>query len=353
MNRMRRIVVTVVIAAVLLMAGAIPASAHSVAGTGATNYKTTLRRVSPTFPGLKVKVVEAGGRLEVSYTGTKTLYVLGTYDEQFLRIDRRGVFENLNSPYTYITKTRNGIDPPANADPRKRPAWHKISDGQVARWHDHRIHFMGNRNPPPVREAPDQRHVVNPDWKVSITDGTTTAVVEGDLVWVPGPSPVPMLLLALALLLTMVAIGRRGAPFIPVAVAAIVLIVVDVAHAFAIGFANAGTTGMKVAQTFASSIVSLPAWLVGVGAVWLLLRKRVDGFFAAVFCGLIVAVVGGIADFSVLSHSQVPFALPLGLARPIVAISLGLGTGLAAASGLSIRRLEPSTPPDAPPPSRG
>jgi hypothetical protein len=342
---MRRIVVTVAIAAAIVIAGATPASAHTVAGTGATNYKTTLKSVSPTLPGLHLKVIEAGSRIELKYTGTKTIYVLGYVDEQYLRIDKRGVFENLNSPATYINKTRTGTtNPPDNVDPRKKPEWQKVSGGQVARWHDHRIHFMGGQNPPPVREHPGARFVVTDDWQVKVTDGTNTAIAHGSLVWVPGPSPAPMLLLAAVLIVGLVVLAWRVSPFIPVAVATTVLVVVDIVHSYAIGFANAGGVGRQLAQMFASSVVSIPAWLVGGGAVWLLLKRRVDGFFAAVFCAAIVAVVGGIADFTVLSRSQVPFALAASWARPIVAVSFGLGVGVAAASGLAIRRLEPQGP---------
>lgn len=345
MNRVRRIVVTVVIAIAILVSAATPVYAHSVAGAGATNYKTTLRDVSPKIPGLRVKVVETGSRLELTYTGDRSVYVLGVYEERFLRIDRRGVFENLNAPTTYIYRSRDGETPPGFASADKAPAWKKVSDGRTARWHDHRVHWMGDRNPPQVREAPDERHPVA-DWSVSITDGTTTAVASGDLVWVPGPSPVPYWAFAVALFAGVVLLARRDEPFLPVALAAVVLIVIDIAHSYAIGFANAGDVGTKLVKTFASSIVSIPAWIVGIAGVWLLLRRRVDGFFALVFTGLIATVVGGIADISNLSRSQIAFALPMAWARPIVAATLGLGLGIAAASGLAIRRLEPSRPPD-------
>lgn len=344
MTRMRRITTTVAIAAAILMAGATPAWAHTVAGTGATNYKTTLTGISPTLPGLHIKVIEAGSRIELNYTGTKTIYVLGYVDEQYLRIDKRGVFQNLNSPATYINKTRNGVNPPGDVDPRKAPSWQKVSSGHVARWHDHRIHFMGGINPPPVRNAPGQRHVIQGDWKVKVTDLTTTAIAHGTLVWVPGPSPAPGLIAALLLIVSMAVLGRTSDPFLPVAIAVVVLVVIDVVHSVAIGFANAGGLGLHIAQTFSSSIVSIPAWFVGLGAVWLLAHKRVDGFFAAVFTGLIIAVVGGLADFTVLSRSQVPFALSPAMARPIVAASFGLGVGVAVASGLAIKRLEPNGP---------
>jgi hypothetical protein len=340
MLAMRRIVVTVVIAAALLMAGATPAFAHSVAGAGATNYRTTLRTVSPKMAGLSVRIIESGSRLEASYTGPGDVLVIGYQEEPFLRIGARGVFENLRSPATYINKTRNGLTPPTDTDPKAAPVWRKVSSGHVARWHDHRIHFMGNTNPPQVRAAPNKRHVITDDWKVSFVHGTTTSVARGELVWVPGPSPAPLLLLGAALFVGVI-VGARRNPFLVVGIATAVLVVVDIVHAFGIGFANAGTVGSQLGRTFASSTVSLPAWLVGGGALWFFRNRKVDGFFAAVFCGLIVAVVGGLADVTVLSRSVVPYALPDALSRLIVLVSLALGFGVAVASGLSIRKLEP------------
>ena len=337
---MRRIAVTVVIVGTLLMAGAGPASAHTVAGTGATNFKTTLTK-KPAIAELRVKVIEAGSRLQATYTGSDPVYVLGYQGEQYLRIDGRGVFENLRSPATYINKTRNGNNPPGSADPRETPQWHKISSGHVARWHDHRIHWMGGVNPPAVRATPDKNHVVIPDWKVVFTRGALQTAAEGTLVWVPGPSPAPMLLLAFVIGALLVGVSRRANPFLSVAIATALLVVIDIVHSLSIGFANAGTVAQQLGRTLSGATVSIPAWIVGAGAVYFLTRKRVDGFFAAVFCGLIVAVVGGLADSTVLSRSQVPFALSTQLARYIVMLSLGLGIGIAAASSLAIRKLEP------------
>ena len=337
---MRRIVVTVVIVAAFLMAGAAPALAHTVAGAGATNYRTTLRTVSPKLTGLSVRIIESGSRIEATYTGPGDVIVIGYQEEPFLRIGRRGVFENLKSPATYINRTRNGVTPPANTDPKAAPVWRKVSGEHVARWHDHRVHFMGDINPKPVRDQPGQRHVITDDWQVSFVHGGTTSIARGDLVWVPGPSPAPALAFAGVLLITTVLAARRR-PFLAVGAATAALVVIDIVHAFGIGFANAGTFGTQLARTFAGSTVSLPAWVIGGGALWFFRNRRIDGFFAAVFTGLIVAVIGGLADVTVLSRSVVPYALPDGLARFIVAASLGLGFGVAAASGLSIRRLDP------------
>ena len=139
---MRRIVLTVVIAISFLLAGATPAFAHTVAGTGATNFKSTLR-ATPAIDGLKVRIIENGSRLEASYTGKDDVIVEGYVGEPYLRIGPRGVFENLKSPATYINRTRNGTAEPSSTDPRAEPEWKQISSGHVARWHDHRIHWMG------------------------------------------------------------------------------------------------------------------------------------------------------------------------------------------------------------------
>lgn len=337
---MRRIVVTVVISAALLVAGATPAFAHTVAGTGATNYKTTLTK-RPTIAGLKVRIIEAGSRFEATYSGTQPVYVMGYQEEQYLRIDGRGVFENLKSPATYINRSRDGENPPGDADPKAKPVWQKVSSGRTARFHDHRIHFMGDINPPQVRNAPGERHVIVPNWKIPFTQGTTTSNAQGSLVWIPGPSVAPFAITAVALIVGLVVWTRRTAPYLPVLIATALLVLVSVVHAFAIGFANAGTVPQQFAQAFSSSTVAIPAWIVGAGAVWFLMRRRVDGFFAAVFAGLIIAVVGGFADLTVLSRSVVPSALPAGATRVIVTLSLGLGLGVAAASGLAIRSLDP------------
>ncbi|MDP1792792.1 MAG: hypothetical protein Q8K63_01535, partial [Acidimicrobiales bacterium] len=291
---MRRIVVTVAIAAALLVAVATPASAHTVAGSGATNYRTTMREVSPKIDGLSVKVIESGSRIEASYAGPGDVFVIGYQEEPFLRIGKRGVFENLKSPATYINKTRDGITPPADADPKADPVWRKISSGSVARWHDHRVHFMGETNPPQVRNAPEKRHVISADWQVTFVRGEETSVASGDLVWVPGPSPAPMFALAVALVVGLILAAHRK-PYLAIGAAVVVLVAVDIVHAFGIGFANAGGTGTQLGRTLSSSTVSLPAWIVGGGALWFFKNRKVDGFFASVFVGLIVAVVGGIA----------------------------------------------------------
>src|ERR1035441_3724017 len=102
---MRRTAVTVLIALAWLLALAQPASAHTVSGVGATNWKTTLIGVSPAVPGLTVHVVDTGSDLQVSNSGREVV-VLGYQGEPYLRVGPAGVFENMQSPSTYLNCSR-------------------------------------------------------------------------------------------------------------------------------------------------------------------------------------------------------------------------------------------------------
>lgn len=323
----------------LLVGAAAPASAHTVAGTGATNYRTTLR-TRPDLPGLRVQVIEIGSRFEASYTGRGDVLVLGYQGEPYLRIGERGVFENLRSPATYINRTRNGETPPDDADPSGEPVWRKTSDGRTARWHDHRAHFMGNTNPPAVRAAPDKQHTIVADWKIPFRYDNKTYNAVGDLVWVPGPSPKPYAAVMIAVA-AVILVAARKRPYAVLFAAGLLLIAVDVVHMAGLGFAAAGSGWERTGKMFSSATLSIPAWIVGVGGLWFLWKRRIDGFFALVFCGLIVAVVGGVADIGVLGRSQAPFAFGTDAVRWVVSGSLGLGAAVAIASALAIRNLDP------------
>src|SRR5438552_9143803 len=217
MTAMRRILLSATAVLAWLGVAAAPASAHSVSGVSATNFHTRLKSVTPAVPGLDVKVVEAGSRLQVTNHSGKEIVVLGYHDEPYLRIGPEGVFQNKLSPATYINQTRKGKQPPDSANNAKvgDTDWEKISSDPVARWHDHRIHWMQPNPPSFVRNSPGQRHVIamgqnDPDWLVTMQQGSQAIAVKGDLVWEPGPSALPWYVLAVALLALVVVVGRRA-----------------------------------------------------------------------------------------------------------------------------------------------
>jgi hypothetical protein len=336
---MRRILVTVVTTGFLLGVTAPAASAHSVSGVSATNFRTELRSVAPEVPGLTMRVIEAGSRFELENRSDEEVLVFGYSKEPYLRVGPEGVFENTRSPATYLNRSRRGIlAPPGNADPTAPPEWRKVSSEPVARWHDHRIHWMGNQDPPAVRRDPGRRHVVIPDWVVEMRRGETTIAARGELVWVPGPSPFPWLLLALLLAVGVVALALRPAWGPALAAAAAALVAVDAFHAIGVGFANAGSFGTRLGKTLGGSYYSFPAWFVaGLGVYWLT-RRRSEGAAAVAVSAAVMGLAGGFADLTNLTRSQVPFAWATSLVRLAVALTIGLGTGVFAGALLNFRR---------------
>src|SRR3954447_4440195 len=81
-----------------MVAGAAPASAHTVGGAGAVNFSTRVLRITPATPGLVVRPVEAGARLELVNTTGRDVVVLGYDNEPYLRVGPGGVFENQRAP---------------------------------------------------------------------------------------------------------------------------------------------------------------------------------------------------------------------------------------------------------------
>src|SRR5258705_160225 len=79
--------------AVVLMA--VPASAHNASGPRPTNYLTTLGSISPRIPGVTVRVVELGNKLELTNRTDTDVVVLGYNRDPYLRVGPRGLYENL------------------------------------------------------------------------------------------------------------------------------------------------------------------------------------------------------------------------------------------------------------------
>lgn len=316
-----------------------PAHAHTVAGVSGSNFKTRVHAISPPTRGLEVNVIEVGSRLELVNDTGREVIVLGYQDEPYLRINQDGVFENTKSPATYLNADRKATQAvPATADPDAPPEWRKVASGNTARWHDHRAHWMGDRDPPNVRRAPNREHVVYPEWKVHLRVDGQPVVATGDMRWIPPPSAAPWLLLAAALLAACLLAARssRWAPLLAAALA--VLLVVDLFHEFGIGWANAGPATTKVSRVVVGSFFAVVAWVVAVIALRQLARKAPDGVLAAAFAGAVIALFGGVGDLPSLFNSQVPFAWSAPLARLSVAVSLGLGFGLVGAAVVAGKR---------------
>ena len=136
----RRLLAAIAVTAVAVIGGASPAAAHGGSGPGPTNYETRVHEVSPSTPGLHVRAIDLGERLELRNQTGETVIVLGYDDEPYLRVGPDGVFENVRSPAVYLNDEPDLTDArvPDSADADATPDWRLVGSGTTARWHDHR-----------------------------------------------------------------------------------------------------------------------------------------------------------------------------------------------------------------------
>jgi hypothetical protein len=260
-----------------------------------TNYETRVRQIAPAVAGLEVRSVDLGEHLELVNGTDEEIVVLGYQGGARLR-----------------------------AEP-----------GSTVRWHDHRAHWMGDRDPPVVRHDPGARHVVQ-RWFVELEQDGRQITVVGDVVWVPAPSPYPWLIGALLVAAAVVFLSRSRSWRFVLAGAFAVALVAEVVHV-------AGSWGATTESTFAklgSQVYAIGGIAFALVALWLLLRRRdpYDATPAALLAGLVLALIGGLADLQVFTRSQLPSTLPAGVTRMAVMLVLGLGTGIAIAAALRLRR---------------
>jgi hypothetical protein len=334
MRFVRGVVIAATGAIAVVVVAAQPAAAHDVPGIKPSNFETTVRGTTPRVAGLIVRPIDLGNELELRNDTGADVVVLGYQGEPYLRVGPRGVFENRRSPATYLNRTRDGkTRVPGDADPAAAPEWNRLASGTVARWHDHRAHWMGTDDPPEVARAPDQRHVVD-HWSLQLRRGTQDVTVAGDLLWLPGPSPWGWVLGALAITLALVALSRTPVWRWVLAGALGIVVVSETAHV--VGTWNA--TSAAFATKIGASVYSIGGIALAVVAlVWLVVRPPYNAIPAVLFAGLIVAFAGGLADLTTLTHSQLPTDVPADVARLEVALALGLGAGLAASAALRLR----------------
>ncbi|MCO8272845.1 hypothetical protein M1L60_19810 [Actinoplanes sp. TRM 88003] len=321
---MRRFLLIVAVAGVVL-APAAPAFAHTGDIPGATAYRTAVTSVSA--PGIEVRAVEAGARLELSNPTGHPVEVLGYAGEPYLEIRPDGTWQNVSSPAAYINETAAGEAVPASADATAPPTWRKLSDSTTVRWHDQRTQWLNPSKPPQSVADPSRSHRLR-DWTVPLRVQTTVYEVRGTLDW--EPPPVAWLWWAGAGLagLAAAALLHRW----PRSVRAVALVAALAPLAYGVMSLLDGTT---------PSPVLFLAGLMALAAVY-----RHPPFFLAL-TGAVVALFAGFNETRVFFASVVPTTGPDWLVRLAVALALGAGAGLAVTGLLRMRSAVPAPAPDA------
>lgn len=336
------------------LAAAAPAAAHGGDAPDATNYRTLVTS-GPPVAGLTIRAVEAGARLELDNRTGRTIEVLGYDGEPYLEVRPDGVYENTHSPATYLNATLAGdAEPPATADPTQPPEWRRATDEPVARWHDHRTHWMSAEPPPAVRADPAREQRVR-DWVVPLRDGVSTMEVRGTLDWVPPPSPGVWWAFVIIAGIGVATLGlwSRALPVLAGLAAATgpLAIAYTVAREL-----DAGTTGVGrvIGGLLIGQVWPLATALAAIAAGCYALARRPAADFALAMAGTCVAVFAGAANAAVFARGVVPVPWSPTLARVVILAVIAVGGGVAVAAALRMREAarsaaaaapeEPATP---------
>lgn len=196
----------VTVAASAVASGGLPDAAQAHAGTQPTPdgayYRTDVSAVTPAPAGVTARVDPGGEWVEVTNAGTTTVIVLGYGGEPYLRITSVEVAENRLSESTYLNRSLFADSVPTGSPGAGvPPMWQATGRTDIARWHDHRIHWMGQSRPPAVAADPRHAHPVG-DWVVHATAGGVPFEIRGTLRWIGKPAsadprrPIPEWLLA-------------------------------------------------------------------------------------------------------------------------------------------------------------
>ncbi len=160
----------------LVVCGAIasPAAAHE----GNPNFESLVTAVDGQ-PGLTAEILNGDDRLLLVNETGRTVVVEGYDGEPYARLRADGTVEvNRRSPARYLNSDRFGqTDVPDFADPQAEPVWAEVGRGGRYEFHDHRIHWMTQADPPQVKDKSERTRVQ--DWVVPLDTGA----VRGTLWW--------------------------------------------------------------------------------------------------------------------------------------------------------------------------
>ncbi|HEX6872735.1 MAG TPA: Dyp-type peroxidase [Micromonosporaceae bacterium] len=337
----RRWLATALLGLALGLGIATPAWAHDVGGVGATNFRTTLSELDPVVPGVSLRVVENGARLELRNDTAVEVVVDGYGGEPYARVGPTGVFLNDNSPARYLNTDRySNTAVPAGVDGRGPPRWRQVADQPAWRWHDHRVHWMLGTLPPVVAAAPTQPHRIS-DWTITLHHGEQVLTARGSLDWVPGPSPWPWFAATGLAVAGVAALPLLRRPHRLLAAATAIVLVARTAHGLGVMLVTTGSVPERLSSLFGSDAVLV--WPFSILAVVLLWRGHTRASWISAAVGFVLASTLFLDDAPVWWRSSAPTALPMLLDRATVAVVVGAGLGLIVALPVMLRRQQASS----------
>ncbi len=173
---------TILVAALAALVSALVA-ASAFAHAGNPNYESLVNAINPSIKGFSVVVLNGDDRLEAVNNSSQTITFDGYNKEPYVRMAAGGIVSvNVRSPAYYLNNERDGSAPvPDSADPKAPPQWKVVTRDGRYEFHDHRMHWMGSKNPPQVKDT-SVRTKIN-DWTVPLHAGSADGAVTGTLFW--------------------------------------------------------------------------------------------------------------------------------------------------------------------------
>ncbi len=341
-SRLRMIGTGIGLVSTFVLLPASPAWAHSVVGpSGSSNYRSALVDIRPKVLGISAAVLDDGQHIAVTNATAVPLVILGYSGEPYLMVDSLGVWQNLRSPSLYLnlSSAPGLVYMPPGTNALAPPVWKKTCRCDVAVWHDHRVHWSSPGPPRQVSASPGRYHLIQ-DWNIIGRLGEQTLTVSGRLTWVPGPSPAPWFGVAAAIAAVSLLVGFARRWRIPLASLLLVLVAADMARTAGVVFGRSGSLATQLHVLPYDGVISVLFWLASLAVAGLALLRRPVAAYGAATAAIIIVLTGAVSTLGALSHSQVLSAYPVDVQRFLIAVNLGVGSGLFAGSFILIDRLD-------------
>ena len=170
-------------AALLALLALLIAAPVALAHDGNPNYRSVVKEVTPAADGANFEILNFDDRVLLHNTSDQDIEIFGYENEPYAEVKADGtVLVNTNSRAYYLNDDRFGdVAVPANLP--AQPEWKELSKSGRFEWHDHRMHWMLDGDPPQLKDKGEETLIDN--WEIPIKVGDQPGQVAGTLTWVP------------------------------------------------------------------------------------------------------------------------------------------------------------------------
>ena len=166
-----------------------PADVRPIPAEDEARYRSDVTRIAPPVADLEARIVGGDEKLELRWTESEPLVVIGTQGEPMLRLSDAGIEINERSPSAYLSADRYAeVALPGDVDADARPQWRLIDSPGPISWYEHRAHWMEAERPAIVGDGGGPATIFH--WTVPVEIAGRRHVIRGALEWIPDPEAV-------------------------------------------------------------------------------------------------------------------------------------------------------------------